>query len=140
MEHARVRIEDKTVGEIEKGLCVFLGVVKEDTEKDIDWLADKTINLRIFDDADGKMNRSVMDERGEVLIVSQFTLCGDCSRGRRPSWAKAAEPVFAKDMYHKFIKAVEARGLRTATGVFQAVMKVDICNDGPVTVMVDSRE
>jgi D-tyrosyl-tRNA(Tyr) deacylase len=86
------------------------------------------------------MNRSVIDEKGEMLVVSQFTLCGDCKKGRRPSWTNAAEPVFANSMYEKFVKEVETRGVRTATGVFQAYMKVEICNDGPVTLMIDSRE
>ena len=86
------------------------------------------------------MNRSVIDDKGKILVVSQFTLCGDCSKGRRPSWIKAAEPIFANSMYEKFVKEIEARGVRTATGVFQSLMKVEICNDGPLTLMIDSRE
>ena len=127
-------------GSIGKGLCVFLGVANGDTEKDIAWLADKIVNLRIFDDGSGKMNRSVMDENGEILVVSQFTLCGDCKRGRRPSWTDAADPVVANSMYEKFVSEIESRGVITATGIFQALMKVDICNDGPVTLMINSRE
>ena len=127
-------------GSIGKGLCVFLGVANGDTEKDIAWLADKIVNLRIFDDGSGKMNRSVMDEKGEILVVSQFTLCGDCKRGRRPSWTDAADPVVANSMYEKFVSEIESRGVITATGIFQALMKVDICNDGPVTLMINSRE
>ena len=119
---------------------MFLGVVHEDTEKDIVWLADKIVNLRIFDDESGKMNRSVLDEAGEILVVSQFTLCGDCKRGRRPSWTNAAEPDFANRMYEKFVKEIESRGVRVSTGVFQALMKVMISNDGPVTIMIDSKE
>lgn len=140
VDRASVSVDGKITGEIGKGLCVFLGVVVEDTEKDISWLADKIVNLRIFDDESGKMNRSLIDEEGMMLIVSQFTLCGDCKKGRRPSWIKAAEPIFANDMYEKFVKEIEARGVRTATGVFQSLMKVEICNDGPVTLMIDSRE
>lgn len=140
VDKAAVSVDGKVTGKIGKGLCVFLGVVHEDTEKDIKWLADKIVNLRIFEDVSGKMNRSVIDENGEMLVVSQFTLCGDCKKGRRPSWTKAAEPVFANNMYEKFVKEVETRGVRTATGVFQAYMKVEICNDGPVTLMLDSRE
>ncbi|NLD05155.1 MAG: D-tyrosyl-tRNA(Tyr) deacylase [Synergistaceae bacterium] len=140
VDRASVSVDGKITGEIGKGLCVFLGVVVEDTEKDIAWLADKIVNLRIFDDESGKMNRSLIDEEGRMLIVSQFTLCGDCKKGRRPSWIKAAEPIFANDMYEKFVKEIEARGVRTATGVFQSLMKVEICNDGPVTLMIDSRE
>jgi len=140
VDKAGVSVEGKLTGEIGKGLCVFLGVVHEDTEKDITWLADKIVNLRIFEDGSGKMNRSVIDEKGEILIVSQFTLCGDCKKGRRPSWTNAAEPSFANSMYEKFVKEIEVRGVRTATGVFQAYMKVEICNDGPVTLMIDTRE
>ena len=140
VDRASVSVDGKITGEIGKGLCVFLGVVVEDTEKDIAWLADKIVNLRIFDDESGKMNRSLIDEEGRMLIVSQFTLCGDCKKGRRPSWIKAAEPIFANDMYEKFVKEIEARGVRTATGVFQSLMKVEICNDGPVTLMIDSKE
>ena len=140
VDKAGVSVEGKLTGEIGKGLCVFLGVVHEDTEKDITWLADKIVNLRIFEDGSGKMNRSVIDEKGEILVVSQFTLCGDCKKGRRPSWTNAAEPSFANSMYEKFVKEIEVRGVRTATGVFQAYMKVEICNDGPVTLMIDNRE
>lgn len=138
--HAKVTVEGETVGEISKGLCVFLGVVADDTEKDIAWLVEKIINLRIFDDDDGKMNLSLVDKSGELLLVSQFTLCGDCKRGRRPSWVKAAEPVFANAMYEKFALETVKRGIVTATGVFQANMQVNICNDGPVTLMIDSKE
>lgn len=140
MTHAKVTVEGETVGEISKGLCVFLGVVADDTEKDIAWLVEKIINLRIFDDDDGKMNLSLVDKSGELLLVSQFTLCGDCKRGRRPSWVKAAEPVFANAMYEKFAAETVKRGIVTATGVFQANMQVNICNDGPVTLMIDSKE
>lgn len=140
VDRASVSVDGKITGEIEKGICVFLGVVNEDTEKDISWLADKIVNLRIFDDESGKMNRSVIDDKGKILVVSQFTLCGDCSKGRRPSWIKAAEPIFANSMYEKFVKEIETKGVKTATGVFQSLMKVEICNDGPVTLMIDSRE
>lgn len=140
VDKASVSVDGKITGEVGKGLCVFLGVVQEDTEKDITWLADKIVNLRIFEDGSGKMNRSVIEEKGEVLVVSQFTLCGDCKKGRRPSWTKAAEPSSANGMYEKFVKEIEARGVSTATGVFQAYMKVEICNDGPVTLMIDTRE
>ena len=140
VDRAGVSVDGKITGEIGKGLCVFLGVVHEDTDKDVKWLADKIVNLRIFEDVSGKMNRSVIDENGEVLVVSQFTLCGDCKKGRRPSWTNAAEPTFANSMYEKFVNEIETKGVRTETGVFQAYMKVDICNDGPVTLMIDSRE
>lgn len=140
VDRASVTVGGNVTGSIGKGLCVFLGVANGDTEKDIAWLADKIVNLRIFDDGSGKMNRSVMDEKGEILVVSQFTLCGDCKRGRRPSWTDAADPVVANSMYEKFVSEIESRGVITATGIFQALMKVDICNDGPVTLMINSRE
>jgi D-aminoacyl-tRNA deacylase len=140
VDRASVTVGGNVTGSIGKGLCVFLGVAEGDTQKDIAWLADKVVNLRIFDDESGKMNRSVIDEKGEILIVSQFTLCGDCKRGRRPSWTNAAEPTEANRMYEKFVGEIESRGVVAATGVFQALMKVEICNDGPVTLMIDSRE
>ena len=140
VDRASVTVGGNVTGSIGKGLCVFLGVAEGDTQKDIAWLADKVVNLRIFDDESGKMNRSVIDEKGEILIVSQFTLCGDCKRGRRPSWPNAAEPTEANRMYEKFVGEIESRGVVAATGVFQALMKVEICNDGPVTLMIDSRE
>ena len=140
VDRAGVSVDGKITGEIGKGLCVFLGVVHEDTDKDVKWLADKIVNLRIFEDVSGKMNRSVIDEDGKILVVSQFTLCGDCKKGRRPSWTNAAEPTFANSMYEKFVNEIETKGVRTETGVFQSYMKVEICNDGPVTLMIDSRE
>ena len=140
VDRASVTVGGNVTGSIGKGLCVFLGVAEGDTQKDTAWLADKVVNLRIFDDESGKMNRSVIDEKGEILIVSQFTLCGDCKRGRRPSWTNAAEPTEANRMYEKFVGEIESRGVVAATGVFQALMKVEICNDGPVTLMIDSRE
>ncbi|MDD4160587.1 MAG: D-aminoacyl-tRNA deacylase [Synergistaceae bacterium] len=140
VDKASVSVDGNVTGKIGRGLCVFLGVVHEDTEKDLLWIAEKIVNLRIFEDGSGKMNRSVIDENGEILVVSQFTLCGDCKKGRRPSWTSAAEPSFANGMYEKFVKEIEKKGVRTATGVFQAYMKVEICNDGPVTLMIDSRE
>lgn len=135
-----VSASGSVVGSIGKGITVFIGVVGDDTQEDIDWLAEKIVNLRIFDDEDGKMNLSVKDVDGEMLIVSQFTLCGDCRKGRRPSWSEAARPEFANEMYEKFIKAVEKEGVRTAHGIFQAYMSVEIQNDGPVTLMIDTKE
>ena len=140
VDHAKVSVGGQVSGEIGCGLCVFLGVFPDDGDKDIEWLVEKIVNLRIFDDENGKMNVSLLDKNGSLLIVSQFTLCGDCRHGRRPSWVRAAEPVFANSMYEKFINAARAKGLRTETGVFQAVMEVELCNDGPVTLMIDSRE
>ena len=104
------------------------------------WLVEKIVNLRIFNDEDGKMNRSLIDEKGEMLIVSQFTLCGNCKKGRRPSWTDAAEPAFAEKIYEKFIAEIKKCEINVATGIFQAHMQVEICNDGPVTLMLDSKE
>ncbi len=137
---ASVEVEGKIVGEIERGLVVFLGIEEGDNELDLIYICDKVTGLRVFDDENEIPNRSVQDIGGSILLISQFTLCGDCRHGRRPSWVRAAEPGFANSMYEKFISAARAKGVRTETGVFQAVMKVEICNDGPVTLMIDSRE
>ena len=137
---AKVSVEGRTVGSIGRGLVVLLGVAPEDTQADIDWLAEKINNLRIFDDEDGKMNLSVCDIEGDLRVVSQFTLYGDCKKGRRPSWVKAAPPEFAKDMYEKFTNAVKKGGRPVANGIFQAEMAVEIHNDGPVTLMIETRE
>ena len=137
---SKVSVEKEVIGEIGAGLTVLLGVFPDDTERDIDWLAEKIVNLRIFDDENGKMNLSALDINGGILIISQFTLCGECKKGRRPSWAKAAAPEYAEKMYLKFIEAVKKSGLRTAQGQFQAHMEVEIHNDGPVTIMIDSKE
>ena len=137
---AKTVVDGETVGSIENGLCVFLGVCEGDEEKDMMWLVEKIVNLRIFNDEDGKMNRSLIDEKGEMLIVSQFTLCGNCKKGRRPSWTDAAEPAFAEKIYEKFIAEIKKWGINVATGIFQAHMQVEICNDGPVTLMLDSKE
>lgn len=137
---SKVSVGQDVIGEIGAGLTVLLGVFPDDTQKDIDKLAEKVINLRIFDDKDGKMNLSLVDVKGEMLIISQFTLCGDCKKGRRPSWAKAAAPEYANEMYLKFIEAVKSRGIRVGHGQFQAHMSVEIHNDGPVTLLIDTRE
>lgn len=137
---SKVSVGQDVIGEIGSGLTVLLGVFPDDTQKDIDKLAEKVINLRIFDDKDGKMNLSLVDVKGEMLIISQFTLCGDCKKGRRPSWAKAAAPEYANEMYLKFIEAVKSRGIRVGHGQFQAHMSVEIHNDGPVTLLIDTRE
>lgn len=130
-------IEKSAIG---KGLCVFLGVAPRDTDKDIERLACKIVNLRIFEDENWKMNRSILEEGGEALVVSQFTLFADCRKGRRPSWGGAAEPEFARRMYENFVKKLETLGVKTASGVFQASMLVSIDNDGPVTIMIDTEE
>lgn len=140
VDYAEVRAAGEITGKIDAGLCVLLGVVEDDTEKDLTQLAEKVCNLRIFDDENGVMNRSLLDTGGQMLIVSQFTLCADCRKGRRPSWHLAAKPEFAKDMYNRFTKAVQSLGIKTQNGIFQAEMKVSLCNDGPVTIMLDTKE
>jgi D-tyrosyl-tRNA(Tyr) deacylase len=137
---AKVTVDDRQTGAIGEGLLVLLGVHKDDEQGDITWLADKIINLRIFDDEDGKMNHSLVDTGGSMLIVSQFTLLADCRKGRRPSWSEAAPPDKARQLYEEFIQAVADSGITTATGEFQAMMEVSLVNSGPVTILLDSHK
>lgn len=130
-------VESEVVGEISRGVLVLLGVGHEDTDDDVQWLADKIVDLRIFEDDAGKMNRSLVDVSGELLVVSQFTLLGDCRKGRRPSFIAAAQPEEANRLYEAFAAAVRARGIRVATGKFRAHMDVALVNDGPVTLVID---
>lgn len=139
VKSSSVTVENQTVGKIDHGLMVLLGVADTDTPSEIDFLADKTINLRIFEDADGKMNRSLLDIGGQMLVVSQFTLLGDCSRGRRPSFIHAAEPVKAEDYYMKFAEKVRRMGVPVETGQFRAMMDVALVNHGPVTMILKSK-
>ncbi len=135
-----VRVDGEVVGQIGKGLNVLLGVHEDDTEKDIAYLAEKIVNLRVFDDADGVMNLSLKDIAGEMLVVSQFTLLGNAKKGRRPSYAHAARPEKANDYYERFIKVVQAMGVTVASGKFQTEMAVEINNHGPVTILIDSHK
>jgi D-tyrosyl-tRNA(Tyr) deacylase len=135
---ARVILDQAVTGEIGAGLLVFLGISKADTPADAEFVAAKILNLRIFTDDDGKMNRSVLDTGGALLIVSQFTLYGDCRKGRRPSFDDAARPEQAQPLYEHFV-AFARRSLRVETGIFQADMAVSLTNDGPVTLIVESR-
>lgn len=137
--HGRVTVEDRVIGEIGRGLVVLLGVGEGDGEPDADYLAEKIANLRIFEDEQGKMNRSCLETGGKVLAVSQFTLYGDCRRGRRPSFSSAAPPAEADRLYRHFVTALREQGIEVATGQFQAMMMVEIANDGPVTMLLDSR-
>jgi D-tyrosyl-tRNA(Tyr) deacylase len=137
---AKVTVDDRQTGAIGEGLLVLLGVHSDDEQKDITWLADKIINLRIFEDDDGKMNYSLKDTKGSMLIVSQFTLLADCRKGRRPSWSEAAPPDKARQMYEDFIQVVANSGITTATGEFQAMMDVSLVNSGPVTILLDSHK
>lgn len=131
-------VEGQITGEIGKGLLVLLGVAHEDTEAAADYLADKIVGLRVFEDPDGKMNLGVADAGGAVLVVSQFTLYGDVRRGKRPSFDRAARPERANELYEYFVARIRAAGLRCETGRFQAMMDVELVNDGPVTILLDS--
>ena len=137
---AEVRVGERVTGAIGEGMLVLVGAHRDDTTADVNWLADKLVNLRIFEDGQGLMNRSLPDTGGEMLIVSQFTLLGDCRKGRRPSWSTAAPPEMARDLYLQLVAAVGAHGIRTATGEFQAMMAVQLINDGPVTILLDSQK
>ncbi|MGI6096976.1 MAG: D-aminoacyl-tRNA deacylase [Dethiobacteria bacterium] len=137
---AAVKIEGKIVGEIKEGLVVFLGVGEDDREDDLLYLCDKIAGLRIFGDQEGKMNCSVVGLQKEVLCVSQFTLYGDCRRGRRPSFTAAAPPQRAEKMYKDFCTCLREQGIKVAEGVFGAVMQVEVSNDGPVTILLDSKK
>jgi D-aminoacyl-tRNA deacylase len=138
VSRARVTVAEVVAGEINRGLLVLLGVANEDTETSADYLADKIIGLRIFEDAAGKMNHSVGQAEGSVLVVSQFTLYGDVRRGKRPSFDAAAPPEKARALYAYFVERVRAAGLRCETGRFQETMRVELINDGPVTILLDS--
>ena len=135
-----VEVENIVVGEIGPGLLVLLGVARDDDTEDVDYLAEKIVNLRIFTDDEGKMNRSLLETGGAMLAVSQFTLFGDTRKGRRPSFIEAAEPVKANALYEHFVERVRSLGVKVETGVFQAMMKVRLTNDGPVTILLDSRK
>lgn len=138
VRRAKVAVDGDSTGEIGVGWLVLLGVAPADARKDIDWLADKVVNLRAFPDADGKMNLAVQDVGGSVLVVSQFTLYGDCRKGRRPSFTGAAVPAVAEPLYEAFVAAVRALGVPVATGRFAADMQVELVNDGPVTFVIDT--
>ena len=136
---ASVTVVDKKISEIGEGLLILLGVVAQDIEKDIDYLVNKTAGLRIFKDANQNMNLSLQDIGGEVLVVSQFTLCADTRRGRRPSFINAAEPIIANNMYNQFCQKLQLLSIPVSRGQFGASMDVELINDGPVTILLDSR-
>jgi D-tyrosyl-tRNA(Tyr) deacylase len=137
---ARVTVDGEVVGEIERGLVVLLGVAHDDTKVDTDYLVPKIASLRIFDDSEGKMNVSLKDIDGGLLVVSQFTLYGDVRRGLRPSWSDAAPPEVAEPLYEYFVASSRKLIARVATGSFRKMMQVELVNDGPVTIMLDSRK
>jgi len=138
VSRAVVTVDGEQIGAIGPGLVVLLGIHRDDVPADVDWLVDKIVQLRVFADGEGKMNRSLLDTGGAMLIVSQFTLHGDCRKGRRPGYSQAARPEQAEALYEEFITAVRKHGIQTATGRFQADMAVELVNDGPVTLLLDS--
>jgi D-tyrosyl-tRNA(Tyr) deacylase len=138
VSRAKVTVNGGTAGEIGLGLLILLGVGQQDTEADAAYLAEKISGLRIFEDENGKMNRSVRDVSGSVLVVSQFTLYGDARRGKRPSFDEAAPPELARQLYELFVEKIQAAGLRCETGRFQEMMQVELVNEGPVTILLDS--
>jgi len=139
VKEAKVTVEDKMVGQIQQGLVLLVGAKTGDSEEDVRYLADKCVNLRIFEDQQQKMNLSALDVKAEVLVVSQFTLYGDTQKGRRPSFTDALEPQKAENLYLKFIDQIKTTGLKTESGIFGAKMLVEISNWGPVTFILESR-
>ena len=137
---ASVTVAGEVTGAIESGFLVLLGVADGDTHADLDWMVNKVLGLRVFEDDEGKMNRSIQDTGGSMLVVSQFTLLGDCRKGRRPSFVNAARPEVANDVYEQFCAKVRAEGTTVETGRFQQHMDVELINDGPVTLLLDSRK
>jgi D-tyrosyl-tRNA(Tyr) deacylase len=137
---ASVTVGGQSVGQIDRGFVVLLGVAQDDTEADARFMAHKIVDLRVFEDDEGKMNRSLVDVGGAMLVVSQFTLLGDCRKGRRPSFVHAAPPELAEQLYQTFVDMVRGRGIEVATGVFREMMQVSLVNDGPVTMLLDSRK
>lgn len=140
VKSSRVEVDGRVVGEIGVGLLVLLGVGKGDTEADASYMASKVINLRIFEDAEGKMNLSIKEAGGSILVISQFTLYGDCRKGRRPSFIDAAEPAQADSLYSYFVEELKREGVETAKGIFGAMMDVHLVNWGPVTILLDSKK
>lgn len=138
VSYGSVKVDNKTVGEISKGFVLLFGVGNNDSEKNADFLADKCLNLRVFEDNEGKMNLSINDIKGEILVVSQFTLYGDTKKGRRPSFVDAAPPEKAENLYNYFVNKIRESGLKTETGIFRADMQVEIHNNGPVTFILEN--
>jgi len=138
VKYASVTVNGHVTGSVGSGVAVFIGIHRNDGEAVINWMAEKIVNLRLFPDEDEKMNLSLADIGEEMLIVSQFTLYGDCRKGRRPGYSEAAPPEIAEPLYKQFINQINKKGIRTATGTFQAKMEVSLVNDGPVTLLVDS--
>ena len=140
VQEARVEVDGEVIGKIGQGFLVLLGVRKDDTEEDVRYLADKVTGLRIFEDEAGKMNLSISEVKGEILAVSQFTLYGDCRKGRRPSFDEAAPPDVAERLYELFVEEIRKSGIKVETGKFRALMDVHLINSGPVTILLDSKK
>jgi len=140
VKEARVTVDNNVVGAIQQGALVFLGIEAGDTDKDLEYIVDKCVNIRLFEDENGRFNYSLIDIKGQILLVSQFTLLGDCRKGRRPSFSRAMAPEEAKKMYEKAAEKISQYGIDCQKGVFQAHMQVSLINDGPVTVLLDSRK
>lgn len=140
VKHASVSVDNQITGKIEQGFLVLLGVTHTDTEKEVDWLAKKITDLRVFNDSEDKMNLGLKDVNGELLIISQFTLYGNCIKGRRPAFIDAAKPDMANELYEKFLKKCKELGFKTEAGIFGADMKVELLNDGPVTLIIDTKD
>jgi D-tyrosyl-tRNA(Tyr) deacylase len=138
-KNSSVSINDEIVGQISRGLTLLVGITHDDTLEDVEYVAEKIINLRIFEDENGKMNHSLKEVSGQVLSISQFTLYGDCKKGRRPNFMAAAKPEVAEGLYHQFNDVLRSKGIEVQTGVFGAMMEVSIANDGPVTLIVESK-
>ena len=140
VKHSSVTVDGNILGEIGNGLLVLLGVTHTDTEKEVNWLATKVKDLRIFEDEEGKMNLGLEDIKGELLVISQFTLYGNCIKGRRPGFTEAARPDLAEPLYEKFLEKCRSFGIKTECGKFGADMKVELLNDGPVTMLIDTKD
>lgn len=138
VREAKATFEGKSIGEIGAGICVLLGIKVGDTEKDVIWMVDKLVNLRVFEDKNDKLNLSLIDTQGEMLLISQFTVYGDCRKGRRPSFTEAAPPGEAKRLYEFAIEKVKGHGIKVQAGTFQTHMVIEIANDGPVTLIIES--
>ena len=140
VKSAHVKVKDKIIGSIGQGILLFLGVEETDQETDLEYMCEKIPNLRIFEDENGKMNKSLLDVEGSILVISQFTLLGDARKGRRPSFTDAAKPEKAIPMYEKFIACMKEKNITTQSGEFGAEMEVELINDGPVTILLDSKK
>jgi len=140
VKEAGVEVNGEIVGEIGKGFILLLGVGRDDSEADVNYLVDKILGLRVFEDGNGKMNLNITETRGEVLVVSQFTLFGDCRKGRRPSFDQAAPPELAENLYTRFVENLKEKGMRVKTGKFGEIMEVHLTNSGPVTLLLDSQK